>query len=115
MIFKLLYSAADLLVIPSRLETFGQSIIEAASCNTPSIGFKDTGVQEAIKHKETGYLADNNDIEDFFNGIKWCFNEIKDKNNQLGVKARTNIEQNFSYECISQKYLKLYENLLKNK
>ena len=115
LIFKLLYSAADLLVIPSRLETFGQSIIEAASCNTPSIGFKDTGVQEAIKHKETGYLADNNDIEDFFNGIKWCFNEIKDKNNQLGVKARKNIEQNFSYECISQKYLKLYENLLKNK
>lgn len=115
LIFRLLYSAADLLVIPSRLETFGQTIIEAASCNTPSIGFKDTGVEEAIKHKETGYLANKNDAEDFFNGIKWCFKEIKDKNNQLGMKARKNIEQNFSYECISQKYLKLYENLLKNK
>ena len=113
LIFRLLYSAADLMVIPSRLETFGQSIIEAASCGTPSIGFKNTGVQEAIKHKETGYLADYNNTEDLFNGIKWCFKEIKDKNNDLGIKARKNIEQNFSYEYISQKYLSLYENLLK--
>ena len=113
LIFRLLYSAADLMAIPSRLETFGQSIIEAASCNTPSIGFKNTGVQEAIKHKETGYLADYNNTEDLFNGVKWCFKEIKDKNNDLGIKARKNIEQNFSYEYISQKYLSLYENLLK--
>tara|TARA_B100000700_G_scaffold319884_1_gene416017 strand:+ start:89 stop:1270 length:1182 start_codon:yes stop_codon:yes gene_type:complete len=113
LIFRLLYSAADLMAIPSRLETFGQSIIEAASCGTPSIGFKNTGVQEAIKHKETGYLADYNNTEDLFNGVKWCFKEIKDKNNDLGIKARKNIEQNFSYEYISQKYLSLYENLLK--
>ena len=54
-----------------------------------------------------------NTTKNLFNGIKWCFKEIKDKNNDLGIKARKNIEQNFSYEYISQKYLSLYENLLK--
>ena len=49
-----------------------------------------------------------------FYGIKWCFKEIEDKNNELGIKARKNIEKNFSYEFISQKYLKLYENILEN-
>ena len=114
LIFRLLYSAADLLVMPSKLESFGQTIIEAGSCNTPSIGFKNTGAQESIKHKETGYLADFNNTDDFFYGIKWCFKEIEDKNNELGIKARKNIEKNFSYEFISQKYLKLYENILEN-
>ena len=109
-----IYSATDLLLAPSKLESFGQTIIEAGSCNTPSIGFKNTGAQESIKHKETGYLADFNNTDDFFYGIKWCFKEIEDKNNELGIKARKNIEKNFSYEFISQKYLKLYENILKN-
>ena len=112
MIFRLLYSAADLLVIPSQLESFGQTIIEAGSCNTPSIGFKHTGVQEAIKHKETGYLADINNKKDFLDGIKWCFKEIKDKDNKLGLEARINVEKNFSNEFVSKKYVKLYEDLL---
>ena len=42
----------------------------AASFSTPSIGFKNIGVQEVIKHKETGYLADYNNTEDLFNGSK---------------------------------------------
>ena len=112
MIFRLLYSAADLLVIPSQFESFGQTIIEAGSCNTPSIGFKHTGAQEAIKHKETGYLADINNKKDFLDGIKWCFKEIKDKDNKLGLEARINVEKNFSNEFVSKKYVKLYEDFL---
>ena len=112
MIFRLLYSAADLLVIPSQLESFGQTIIEAGSCNTPSIGFKHTGAQEAIRHKETGYLADINNKKDFLDGIKWCFKEIKDKDNKLGLEARINVEKNFSNEFVSKKYVKLYEDFL---
>jgi len=114
LIFKVIYSAADLLIIPSRLESFGQTIIEAGSCNTASIGFNNTGVQQAIIHKKSGYLANINDKKDLFNGINWCFKEMEDKNNQIGIEARKNVEKNFSYEFISQKYINLYDDLLKN-
>ena len=37
---KLFYSASDILLAPSVLEAFGQVVIEAASCGTPSVGFR---------------------------------------------------------------------------
>mgnify|MGYP000061651654 CR=1 FL=1 len=50
--------------------------------------------------------------KDFLDGIKWCFKEIKDKNNKLGLEARINVEKNFSNEFVSKKYVKLYEDFL---
>ena len=107
-IFRLIYSAADLFMIPSRQEALGQTIIEAGSCNTGSIGFKNTGVEQVIMHKESGYLSDHEDEKDFFNGIKWCFSNIKEDNNTIGSNARKNVEKNFSNEIISKKYQKIY-------
>ena len=53
-----------------------------------------------------------NNKKDFLDGIKWCFKEIKDKENKLGLEARINVEKNFSNEFVSKKYVKLYEDLL---
>ena len=63
LILRKLYSAADLLLMPSTLEAFGQTAIEAGSCNIPTVGFMNTGVQESIIHKKTGYIAKFSDIK----------------------------------------------------
>ena len=68
---KFIYSASDILLTPSILEAFGQVAIEAASCGTPSIGFENTGLSDAIKHKQTGYLAKYLNKNDFDNGINF--------------------------------------------
>ncbi|RFC36368.1 MAG: Glycosyltransferase involved in cell wall bisynthesis [Candidatus Nitrotoga sp. LAW] len=47
-------SAADIYVGPSTEETFGQVFIEAALVGTPSIGFDQTGVRDAIVEGVTG-------------------------------------------------------------
>lgn len=47
-------SAADVYVGPSTEETFGQVFIEAALVGTPSIGFDQTGVRDAIVEGVTG-------------------------------------------------------------
>ena len=78
---KILYSAADLLLVPSLMEAFGQVAIEAAACGTPSIAFKNTGVIDAIDHKNTGYLANYMDQKDFEEGIEWILKQLSiDKN-----------------------------------
>ena len=95
LIFRLLYSAADLLVMPSKLESFGQTIIEAGSCNTPSIGFKNTGAQESIKHKETGYLAKPYDFDELAYGINWIISN-KMMHVEMRIKSRKNALLNWS-------------------
>ena len=47
-----IYSASDLLVVPSLVEAFGQVALEAASCNLPTVAFNDTGLSEIIVIKK---------------------------------------------------------------
>ncbi|MCM2270278.1 MAG: glycosyltransferase, partial [Thermoanaerobaculia bacterium] len=54
----LYYAAADLFVAPSVDETFGQAYVEAAACGTPAIGYRRSGVAEAVRDGVTGVLLD---------------------------------------------------------
>ncbi len=55
------YKEADLFVLPSENETFGQVFIEAMSCGTPVIGTKVGGIPEIISDSYSGYLVQPND------------------------------------------------------
>ena len=51
------YSAADLFVSPALEEAFGQTLIEAAACGTPTVGFAVGGVGDAIGDRISGRLV----------------------------------------------------------
>jgi len=58
-----LYSLADAFWLFSKIEAYGLVFLEAASCNLPSLGPKEGGVQEAIIEGVTGfYITENSDI-----------------------------------------------------
>jgi len=104
-----IYSSVDLLVMPSLVEAFGQVSLEAAACNIPTIAFDNTGVQEIIKHKKNGYLAEYKNTEDLCYGIDWCLEDNNLKN--LKKNCRLFAIEKFSNKKIVSKYQKLYENL----
>lgn len=55
-------SEADLFIFPSKYEGFPLSLTEAMSVGLPCLGFKScSGVNELIKHHETGFLAEDID------------------------------------------------------
>jgi glycosyltransferase involved in cell wall biosynthesis len=108
----LLYSSADLLLMPSKLEAFGQTALEAGLCNTPTIGFRETGLEDIINHKKTGYLSNNNDLEDFINGINWCLEQKNNNQFLLGDQARNYIIKNFSNEVVAKKYLEVCKKII---
>ena len=56
-LLQLAYSAADVMVVPSLEEAFGQTGTEAMACATPVISFLETGLASIVRHKRTGYLA----------------------------------------------------------
>lgn len=54
-----IYSAADLVLLPSVFDTFGCVILEALSCGTPVISYKTKGPKDIILHEKCGYLGSN--------------------------------------------------------
>ena len=51
------FSAADVMLFPSRFDTFGRVILEANSCGLPVISYPVMGPKDIIVHGRTGYLA----------------------------------------------------------
>ena len=109
---RIIYSAADLLLMPSRLESFGQMAIEAGSCGTPTVCFENTGTVDIIKHKHSGYVAKYLDINDFSHGIEWCLNN--EKKEEMNKNVREFIKENFDSKKIAKQYIALYETIIKN-
>ena len=66
-----LYAASDVIVVPSRYETFGQTIIEGMACGCPAVSFDNSGQTDIIDHLQNGYLAKYKDVEDLARGIMW--------------------------------------------
>ena len=110
---NLVYSAADLLVVPSRQESFGLMAIEAMACNTPVVSFNTSGLKDIIKHKENGFLADKFNTQELAEGINWVLQEVK-SDNRLGTTARNHVEEKFNIKMIAKQYLDLYEKIFNN-
>lgn len=109
---RLLYSAADVLICPSRQEVFGQTASEAQACGTPAVAFAGTGLEDVIDHRVTGYLARPGDAQDMAQGIKWLLSEqtrCRDaKISDVSRQARNKVCRDFSYEAVAKQYKELY-------
>ncbi len=105
---KILYSACDLFLAPSIQESFGQTVLEAACCCLPSICFENNGISEIIDHKINGYIAKEENTEDFAKGIEWCLQNLKQEDMKKNLIA---LEEKFSPEIIAEEYKKIYSSI----
>jgi glycosyltransferase involved in cell wall biosynthesis len=106
-----LYSDADVVVVPSRQEAFGQTASEALASGTPVVAFDATGPKDIVDHEETGYLAEPYDTTDLARGIEWVLAD-DNRRKQLSDKARKTAVDRFSIEAVAQQYRELYNRLL---
>ncbi len=105
-----LYSCSDVFAIPSKLEAFGQTALEANASGTPVVCFNKTGVSDIIEHKKTGYIAEYLNEKDFATGIEWILKNSTETNFDDNCVNR--VENLFSEEVIIKKYRNIYNNLL---
>ncbi|MFH1457242.1 MAG: glycosyltransferase family 4 protein [Patescibacteria group bacterium] len=110
---NLLYSAADVMIVPSKQENLSCSIMESLSCGTPVVAFDIGGNSDMIEHKKNGFLVKPFEPRDMANGIEWIINN---ENLELSKNARKKVIENFSVPIITKKYIEVYkEAMAKNK
>ncbi|TKX66100.1 glycosyltransferase family 4 protein [Halorubrum sp. SP9] len=107
----LLYAAADVMVVPSRYEGFGQTVSEAMACGTPVVAFDATGPSDTVDHRETGYLAEPYDPDDLAAGIEWVLAD-EERRISLSHNSRKKAEREFALEVAAERYLELYNTVL---
>lgn len=105
-----LYSAVDVMVVPSIQEAFGQTASEAMSCGTPVVAFGATGLLDIVDHKINGYLAQPYCATDLKTGIEWIVNN--ENYNELCKNARKKTISEFDSKVVANKYINLYKEIL---
>jgi glycosyltransferase involved in cell wall biosynthesis len=105
---RLAYSAADVMAVPSRQESFGQSASEAMSCGTPVVAFGATGLLDVVGHQTSGYLAQPYDPADFAKGMDW----VLAADARLSENARREAEERFAPANTTALYRTAFEDAI---
>ena len=53
----MIYSAADVTVVPSYHESFGMAAIESLACSTPVVATRTGGLTTVVQNNKTGFLV----------------------------------------------------------
>jgi len=106
-----LYSAADVMIVPSRQENLSNAIMESMSCGTPVVGFDIGGNGDMIDHGSNGYLAEPYEPADLAEGLR-CVLADAESSGKFAAAAREKVERCFSYDVVAQQYIELYQSIL---
>ncbi len=108
-----LYSAVDVMIVPSLQENLSNAIMESLSCATPVVAFDVGGNNDMIEHKINGYLSKPFDPFDLANGIEWVLNTSN--YSELCENARKKVVEEFDSVKVAKQYIELYKEILNAK
>jgi glycosyltransferase involved in cell wall biosynthesis len=107
---RVLYSAADVVVVPSLQENLSNAIMESMACGTPVVGFNIGGNGDLIDHQQNGYLANPFDTGDLAKGIEVILNSKK--YTEFCQSARNKVLREFDSRIVANQHIDLYEQLI---
>jgi len=104
------FRAADLLVLPSRSESFGLVAAEAQACGVPVVASRVGGLAYAVTDGESGFLVDGWDPEDYASAILRIVGD-REAAAALSNGALAHAEQ-FSWSATADSLLELYSGII---
>jgi glycosyltransferase involved in cell wall biosynthesis len=114
---KILFNTCDLFIapnikIPVSMEGFGITAIEAAACGKVVLASNLDGLKDAIQDGKNGFLLEQGNAEAW---VKKIIEVLSDDNFRIefGKKAKTFVEENYTWEKISKRYLEEIEKVIK--
>ncbi len=106
-----LYSAADIVAVPSLEDNLPNTMLEAMAAGTPVIGFDIGGVPDLVIPGETGWLAPPADGEALSAALATALGDPAHLA-AMGRMARARIEREHTLEVQASRYRDLYHSLL---
>ncbi len=108
------YYSSDVFVFPSLFaEGFGLPPVEAMAAGTPAIGTRSGAIVETIRHGVSGLLVEKNDARALAEALLQILGNTEQREN-MGRAARRRALENFSWERVTAKMSKSYEQLCTN-
>ena len=105
--------SSSIVVIPSRMESLPTTVKEAFYLNVPVIGTNVGGIPELIKNNETGILVPPENPSEMAQAINELLSD-REKSEKLATNGNTFVKNNMTWDVILPKYIKFYEDLLKD-
>jgi UDP-glucose:(heptosyl)LPS alpha-1,3-glucosyltransferase len=104
------YAAADIFVLPSIYEPFGNANLEALASGLPVVTSANSGAAEILEHGKNGVVVENpSDPKEIADNINSLFDPAVRES--MGRKARS-LAEKFTQESNLQEMMKVYEEVL---
>jgi glycosyltransferase involved in cell wall biosynthesis len=107
-----LLKRCDVFVLPSIIEGFAITLIEAMACGKPVIATNVGPFPEIIKNGKAGMLVppcSPNHLADALMNLAWDY----EKRAKIGKEAREYVKDRFEINKVASEYLKIYEDVIR--
>ena len=108
---RLIYSACDVTVIPSRIENLPNMAIESLACGTPVSSFNVGGISDITSTLSYCALAQPFSITEFFHNTARIIDDRMSYRRSSAL-LHQDIDKRFSYQTIASHHLHLYSSIL---
>jgi glycosyltransferase involved in cell wall biosynthesis len=105
------YANADLLVLPSRRESFGLVLAEAMACGLPVVSTKVGAIPEVVEDGVTGLLVTPDDPEALASAINSLLSDPGGMK-QMGAKGRERVERHLTWDKVAQGAAQAYQRVM---
>lgn len=103
------YRAADVVIVPSRSESFGLVALEAAACGTPVVASAVGGLLSLVDDHETGRLIDGRDPYDYARAVASIIDD-RHRREAMGSAALER-SRSYSWGFAAARLRRLYSDL----
>jgi len=102
---------ADVMLLPSQLESFGLAALEAMACQVVPIATRVGGIPEVIEHGTSGFLADVGDVDTM---ARYAIELLSDESKlrEMGKASRAAAQSKFCTSRIIPQYEEFYRRVL---
>lgn len=107
---SLIYSAADVFVIPSLQDNLPNTVLEAMACGIPVVGFAAGGISDMVRDGATGLLLRVGDVDGLRNALSELLADSLTRDS-MGNNGRRVAEQEYSRDRQIARYRDLYSSL----
>ena len=108
-----IYNAADIFCITSIDEVFGLTVTESMACGVPVVGFCVGGIYEQVT-EDCGILVKAKDSKSLGESVNKLLND-EEVRRKFNINCRKRVLQNYSISKFTDNYIRLYNEVLKEK